>query len=276
MPSALALQALRPLFLGAGLMDLVEPMVAKMVLPRIEDHRPFGARALISRRYCFSVTPMPALARLSSRLAQILVHVGLVCPLQRWRCPRGRSDAGRFTRGVVADPASARPGPPVFAISATAPLLQSWFAKLDHEAAGALFPCMLGATPVVCSHCSCILAGRTLADPGPTGGAPGALPCWSWGSRPVPQRWRAKAAVCRRHAASGACPLEHSRAFGLDRPGVRAILTVTRRHHAWHHGRCAAPLLWVVPLMPIPAHVCPHLRATPSFCAMRQWFGCYR
>ena len=76
------------------------------------------------------------------------------------------------------------------------------------------------------------------------------LPCWSWGSR-----------LCRRvSVARPTCadavprqvlgPLEHARAFGLDRPGVRAILAVTRRHPTHiTMDVAAAPLLWVVPLI---------------------------
>jgi hypothetical protein len=79
-------------------------------------------------------------ARLLSRPAQILVHVSLLLLLAALTPP--------LDLGAGAPPPADSPalwllirlalvaGPTVFAISATAPLLQSWFATLDHEAAG--------------------------------------------------------------------------------------------------------------------------------------------
>ena len=141
-PPAITLPAfVATLFLSAALMFLVEPMVAKMVLPRLGGSPAVWStclvffQALLLLGYAYA----HALARLLSQRAQILVHVGLVLPLAALTLPLGLG-AGAPTpdnspvvwlliRLVLVA------GPPVFAISATAPLLQSWFAKLDHEAA---------------------------------------------------------------------------------------------------------------------------------------------
>ncbi len=161
MPSALALQAFAAtLFLSAGLMFLVEPMVAKIVLPRLG-----GSPAVWSTCLVFFQTVLllgysyaHALARLSSRLAQILVHVGLVLPLAALALPldlgAGAPMPGDSPVVWLLIRLVLTAGPPVFAISATAPLLQSWFAKLDHEAARDPYFLYAGSTPVVCSHCS--------------------------------------------------------------------------------------------------------------------------
>jgi SAM-dependent methyltransferase len=141
-PPAVTLPAfVATLFLSAALMFLVEPMVAKMVLPRLGGSPAVWStclvffQALLLLGYAYA----HALAHLLSQRAQILVHVGLVLPLAALTLP--------LDLGAVAPTPSDSPvvwllirlvlvaGPPVFAISATAPLLQSWFAKLDHEAA---------------------------------------------------------------------------------------------------------------------------------------------
>jgi hypothetical protein len=128
------------LLLSAGLMFLIEPMVAKMVLPRLG-----GAPAVWSTCLVFFQAVLllgyayaHALTRLS-RPAQIIVHVGLLLPLAALALP--------LDLGAWAPPPDDSPmlwllirlslvaGLPAFAIAATAPLLQSWFAALDHEAA---------------------------------------------------------------------------------------------------------------------------------------------
>ena len=129
------------LFLSAGLMFLVEPMVAKMVLPRLG-----GAAAVWSTCLVFFQTMLLlgyAYAHLSTRLlprwAQVILHVCVLLPLSAAVLP--------LALGAGAPPAEQSPvlwlllrltlgcGAPVFVISATAPLLQHWFADADHKGA---------------------------------------------------------------------------------------------------------------------------------------------
>ena len=129
------------LFLSAGLMFLVEPMVAKMVLPRLG-----GAAAVWSTCLVFFQTMLLlgyAYALLSTRLlprwAQVILHVCVLLPLSAAVLP--------LALGAGAPPAEQSPvlwlllrltlacGAPVFVISATAPLLQHWFADADHKGA---------------------------------------------------------------------------------------------------------------------------------------------
>ena len=72
------------LFLSAGLMFLVEPMVAKMVLPRLGAPPRFGARAFCSSRPCCFLdmrtpTCRPGCCRAQCRLSCTFVY------FSRWR-----------------------------------------------------------------------------------------------------------------------------------------------------------------------------------------------
>jgi hypothetical protein len=129
------------LFLSAGLMFLVEPMIAKMVLPRLG-----GAAAVWSTCLLFFQTLLllgyayaHLLSRLLPRWAQVVLHVGVLLPLAASVLP--------FTLGTGAPSTEQSPvlwlllrltlvcGPPLFVISATAPLLQNWFTDTDHQGA---------------------------------------------------------------------------------------------------------------------------------------------
>jgi hypothetical protein len=122
-------------------MFLVEPMVAKMLLPRLG-----GATAVWSTCLVFFQTMLLlgyAYAHLSTRLlprwAQVILHVCVLLPLSAAVLP--------LTLGAGAPTAEQSPvlwlllrltlacGAPVFVISATAPLLQHWFAVADHKGA---------------------------------------------------------------------------------------------------------------------------------------------
>lgn len=142
-PSTIALPAFSAtLFLSAGLLFLVEPMVAKMVLPRLGGTPAVWSTCLVffQATLLLGYAYAHALTRLLPRAGQILVHVAVLLPLAALTLPVDLSS--------VAPPPDESPtlwllmqlalvaGPPVLAISATAPLLQSWFAGLDHEAAG--------------------------------------------------------------------------------------------------------------------------------------------
>ena len=129
------------LFLSAGLMFLVEPMIAKMVLPKLG-----GAASVWSACLVFFQTMLllgyayaHLLTRLSSRLAQVGVHVCILLPLSAIALPLTLGPDG-----PSADQSavlwlllrlSSSCGIPIFAISATAPLLQHWFADGDHKGA---------------------------------------------------------------------------------------------------------------------------------------------
>jgi hypothetical protein len=129
------------LFLSAGLMFTVELMVAKMVLPNLG-----GAPAVWSTCLLFfqavlllGYTYAHVMARRLTTRMQVMVHVGLLIPLAAMILPIGLGSGTptpedwpvlwllvHLATGV---------GLPVFVISATSPLLQSWFSRLDHPAA---------------------------------------------------------------------------------------------------------------------------------------------
>jgi hypothetical protein len=73
------------LFLSAGLMFLVEPMVAKMVLPRLGGSPAVWSTCLVFFQavLLLGYAYAHALARLLSRSAQILVHVRCIAPRAR-------------------------------------------------------------------------------------------------------------------------------------------------------------------------------------------------
>ncbi len=122
-------------------MFLVEPMVAKMVLPRLGGSPAVWSTCLVFFQavLLLGYAYAHALSRLSSRPVQILGHIGVLLPLATLALPL---DLGAGAPLPGQSPAlwlllrlALVAGPPVFAISATAPLLQRWFADLDHEAA---------------------------------------------------------------------------------------------------------------------------------------------
>jgi hypothetical protein len=130
------------LFISAGLMFLIEPMVAKMVLPQLGGSPAvwstcllfFQATLLLGYAYAHALT------RVATRRAQIIIHVAVLVPLAGLSLPL---DLGANLAPHSSWPAqwllvrlTLAAGPVVFAISATAPLLQSWFSDLDHESAG--------------------------------------------------------------------------------------------------------------------------------------------
>ena len=130
------------LYISAGLMFLVEPMVAKMVLPQLGGSPAVWSTCLVffQSTLLLGYAYAHALTRVAHRRTQILIHVAVLLPLAALALP--------LNIGADLPPQSAWPalsllvrltlvaGPVVFAISATAPLLQSWFCDLDHETAG--------------------------------------------------------------------------------------------------------------------------------------------
>src|SRR4051794_7259961 len=140
----LALLFALTLFVGAVLLFVVQPMIAKMVLPLLGGSPSvwntcmvfFQSALLVGYAYAHATT-----ARLRAR-QQVVVHAGLLL------LPLFFLPLGIHRDRVVSPPAGANPGPwllmlllasvgvPFFVVSTTAPLLQRWFAGTGHPAAG--------------------------------------------------------------------------------------------------------------------------------------------
>ena len=130
------------LFLSAFLLFAVQPMFTKMVLPLLGGSAAvwntavvfFQGTLLLGYAYAHCSTrflgPKP-------QLVLHLVVLGLGClalPIgvaAGWEPPRGATQIP-WLIGLL----GASIGLPFFAVSATAPLLQKWFAHTDHAAAG--------------------------------------------------------------------------------------------------------------------------------------------
>src|SRR6185295_17388185 len=129
------------IFVSAALLFVVQPMFAKMVLPRFG-----GAPSVWSVAIVFFQAALlcgyayaHALTRHASPRAAVLLHLAvmvaaaLALPLAiapGWGRPPGAGEAiwllGLFTVSI---------GLPFFALSANAPLLQAWFARTEHPLA---------------------------------------------------------------------------------------------------------------------------------------------
>ena len=129
------------IFLSAGLLFVVEPMFTKMVLPRLG-----GSASVWSVAMVFFQTTLFAgyayshlLTRFAPGPASVVVHVLVLIvayfalPLHiaiGWGRPPSTGEAfwmlGLFALSI---------GLPFFALSATGPLLQAWFARIEHSAA---------------------------------------------------------------------------------------------------------------------------------------------
>jgi hypothetical protein len=127
------------LFLSAWMLFLVQPMVAKMVLPRLGGSPSvwntamcfFQAMLLLGYLYAHLVV---RLGRRTQGLIHGLVLLGAACflPLDLSRAtPPPEGIPVLWLIGLLAVTA----GPPFFALSATAPLLQHWFSRTAHHAA---------------------------------------------------------------------------------------------------------------------------------------------
>ena len=128
------------LFLSAGLLFLVQPMVAKMVLPRLG-----GSPSVWNTTICFFqgtlllgyiyahllATRLGHLAQAAAH-AVVLVACAVFLPLDLTQStPPADGVPALWLIGRLAITV----GPPFFALSAIAPLLQHWFAGSDHPAA---------------------------------------------------------------------------------------------------------------------------------------------
>ena len=129
------------IFVSAALLFAVQPMFTKMVLPRLG-----GAPAVWSVAMVFFQATLlagyayaHALTRFTQPPVGLAIHVAVmigavfVLPLaiaQGWGAPPQHGEAfwliALFAVSI---------GPPFFALSANAPLLQAWFARTDHPMA---------------------------------------------------------------------------------------------------------------------------------------------
>ena len=138
-------------FSSAALVFLVEPMIARMVLPRLG-----GSSAVWNTSLAFFQAALlagyayaHALQRLKSLKAQMAVHLAvlilaaLVLPLHIAEVfgPPSLDQPAFWLLGVLA----VSVGAPFAALSATAPLLQAWYARLSPPEAGGADPYRLYA-----------------------------------------------------------------------------------------------------------------------------------
>jgi hypothetical protein len=249
---------LATLFLSAGLMFLIEPMVAKIVLPRLGGSPAvwstcllfFQAVLLLGYAYAHALT------RLLSRPMQILVHVGLVLPLAALTLPvdlgAGAPPPGEAPALWLLRRLALAAGPPVFVISATAPLLQSWFADLDHEAAGDPYFLYAGSNA---GSLLALLAYPLLVEPTLTLDRQALLWSCGFGALALGIVLCAVATARRRREAVYAAPSQtiapttfRERLSWIALAFVPSSLLVGVTTHITTD-IAAAPLLWVVPLI---------------------------
>ncbi|HLB97148.1 MAG TPA: hypothetical protein VJK90_05765, partial [Acetobacteraceae bacterium] len=267
-PPAVVLPAFATtLFLSAGLMFLVEPMIAKMVLPRLGGSPAVWSTCLVFFQavLLLGYAYAHALTRLVSRRAQIGVHIAVLLPLAALALPL---DLGAGAPLPGASPAlwlllrlTCVAGLPVFAISATAPLLQRWFADLDHEAAAD--PYFLYAASNAGSLLA-LLAYPLLVEPMLPLDRQAALWSGGFGVMALGLVLCAAATVCRGRRGIELAP--PARGIDVTLPAAHAP-TILRERLTWTAlafvpsslllgvttyitaDVAAAPLLWVVPLI---------------------------
>jgi hypothetical protein len=141
LPAALLLPSyMVALFLSAALLFIVEPMISKMVLPQLGGSPNvwntclFFFQAVLLLGYAYS----HALTKWVGRRGQVAIHATLLATVLLFL---PLSFGGGAPPGAV-PPAlwllsrlALTVGLPFFAISATAPLLQSWFSGFEHSSA---------------------------------------------------------------------------------------------------------------------------------------------
>jgi hypothetical protein len=127
-------------FLGAALLFVVQPMVSKMLLPHLGGSPSvwntcmvfFQATLLLGYLYAhflaqrFGGRAQAAIHGTVLAAAALFVPLDLMTPV-----PPAEGTPVPWLLGTLA----ATVGPPFFAVSATAPLLQRWFSRTDHPAA---------------------------------------------------------------------------------------------------------------------------------------------
>ena len=154
-------------FVSAGLLFAVEPMISKMALPR------FGGAPNVWNTclFFFQTTLLlgysyaHGLARRLDPKWQIGIHLTVLAGVS-FVLPLGFANAALPTDVVpvlsLLERLAVTVGPPFFAISATAPLLQHWFSKIGHR--GSVDPYFLYAASNLGSLCA-LLAYPVLVEP---------------------------------------------------------------------------------------------------------------
>jgi hypothetical protein len=129
------------LFLSATLMFLVEPMVAKMVLPALGGAPAvwntcmvfYQAALLAGYAYAHAATTrLPVRWQVVLHLAVVVVPLAVLpVAVARGEAPPPTADPVVWLLALLL----AAVGPPFFVLATTAPLLQRWFAHTGHPAA---------------------------------------------------------------------------------------------------------------------------------------------
>ena len=166
----LVLAFVLPMFLGAALLFLVEPMIAKMMLPMLGGSAGVWNtclvffQAMLLGGYFYAYT----IERCLRRRTQIALHMALVLtplaivgllPLHLpsgW-APPTQSNPVFWIFGLLL----VSVGLPFFILSSTAPLMQRWFAESAHKGASDPYFFMLPVMPVAfaaCWHIRCCLS----------------------------------------------------------------------------------------------------------------------
>lgn len=139
-PAALLWAFTAALFVSALMLFSVQPMFAKMALPMLGGTPAVWAvsmcffQAALLAGYCYAhalvrwLTPVRAVGAHAIVLALTFAALPIALPASLGEPPAG--DAYLWLIGVLA----VGVGLPFFTVSATAPLLQAWFAKTGHEA----------------------------------------------------------------------------------------------------------------------------------------------
>jgi spermidine synthase len=244
-------------FASAGLVFVVEPMVARMVLPRLG-----GSSAVWNTSLAFFQAALLAgyayahgLQRLRSLKAQMAVHIAVLA-LAALTLPLRISDP--FGPPSLTHPALwllgvlvVSVGPAFAALSATAPLLQAWFARLAPASAGGTDPYRLYAASNLGSLLA-LVAYPVLVEPLLRLKLQAAA--WSLGYGLFVLVVFALAALSRRAKASEAPPLADAAPalwserlvwIGLSAATSSLLLGVTAHIT---QDVASAPFLWVIPL----------------------------
>ena len=244
-------------FASAGLVFLVEPMVARMVLPRLG-----GSSAVWNTSLAFFQAALLAgygyahlLQRLRSLKAQMAVHIAvlalaaLTLPLRISEVfgPPSIDDPAFWLLGVLL----VSVGPAFAALSATAPLLQAWYARLAPAAAGGGDPYRLYAASNLGSLLA-LLAYPVLVEPLMRLKLQAAA--WTAGYGAFVVVVLALAALSRRAKAQDSPPLAEAPPvawrerlvwIGLSAATSSLLLGVTAHIT---QDVASAPFLWVIPL----------------------------
>jgi spermidine synthase len=244
-------------FASAGLVFMVEPMVARMVLPRLG-----GSSAVWNTSLAFFQAALlagyayaHALQRLKSLKAQMAAHIAvlavaaLTLPLHISESfgPPSIDHPAFWLLGVLL----VSVGPAFAALSATAPLLQAWYARLSPAERGGSDPYRLYAASNLGSLLA-LIAYPILVEPLMRLKLQAAA--WSLGYGAFVLAVFALAALSRRARTHGLAPLadappvawsERLAWIGLSAATSSLLLGVTAHIT---QDVASAPFLWVIPL----------------------------